>query len=178
MKRNLLIIAALLAVFTLSNLKASAQHAPINSANVPLSIILADAVTITLEASPAVSFSYTQASDYIGSRLVNRPSHFSIFSNRTYTLSVKADAAFQVPTAGPSIPLSAVKVAVNSSLPTTGITPSTVALSTGGAALLTPAPATLATVYSIDYTIPTSTPLLGVTAGTYTTNVIYTVTQL
>ncbi|SEA98471.1 hypothetical protein [Pedobacter hartonius] len=178
MKRNLLMIAAILAVFTLSNFRASAQVAPITSGNVPLSIILADAVTITLEAAPAVSFSYSLPTDYIGPRLVNKPTHFSIFSNRNYTLSVKADAAFQTPTTGPSIPLSAVNVAVKSSLPATGITPATVVLSTQGADLLTPAPATLGTVYSIDYTIPSSVPLLGVTAGTYTTNVIYTVTQL
>jgi len=178
MKKNLLILAAMLAVFTLSNLKASAQALPINSENVPLSIILKDAVTITLEASPAVSFEYNIPSDYIGSRLQNKPTHFTVFSNRTYTLSVKADAAFQVPTAGPSIPLSAVNVAVKSSLPATGVTPVTVPLSTDGGDLLTPAPATLGTVYNIDYTIPSSLPLLGVTAGTYTTNVIYTVTQL
>ena len=177
MKKNLLIIAAVMAVVTFANVKAKAQASPISSTAVPLSIVLGDAVSITMESTPAVEFRYTTPANYIGSRLVSKPAHFSVFSNRTYTLSVKADAAFQVPTVGPTIPLSAVKVAVNSSDPI-GLTGSAVALSTTDATLITPAPSTLGTSFTIDYTIPTSTPLLLVTAGTYTTNVIYTVTQL
>ncbi|KIO78647.1 hypothetical protein TH53_02580 [Pedobacter lusitanus] len=175
MKKILLLIAALLAVITLFNLKASAQTV---TANVPLSIVLADAFSITLGPTPDVVFNYSTAADYAGSKTVAKANHFTVVSNKSYSVAVKATAEFNtiVGNATP-VPLSVVQVSIDPSTPTTGATYATPALTTTNQALITAASPTVATAFNVNYSIPTAAALIGKQSGTYATNVVYTITQ-
>jgi len=175
MKKILLIIAALLAIITLFNLKANAQTV---TGNVPLSIVVSDAFSITLGATPSVVFTYSTAADYAGSKTVAKVGHFTVVSNQSYSVTVKATAEFNV-IAGNATPvsLSLVQISIDPSTPTTGATYATPALTTSSQALITSASPTIGTAYNVDYTIPTAAGLIGKADGTYATNVIYTITQ-
>lgn len=175
MKKILLIIAAVLAVVTLFNLKANAQTV---TGNAPLSIVLSDAFSITLGASPNVDFNYTQASDYAAVKTVPKANHFTVISNKAYSVAVKATAEFNtiVGNATP-VSLGVVQVSIDPSTPTTGATYGTPSLTTTNQALVTTANPTIGTAFNVIYTIPTAAPLIGKMAGTYATNVVYTVTQ-
>ena len=87
----------------------------------------------------------------------------------------KANAVFNtISTTTP--PLSAVQISVDPST-ITGATYTTAALSTANQTIAAAASPTIGTAYNINYAIPTAAPLLAMSAGTYTTNVVYTVTQ-
>ena len=176
MKKILFIIAALLAIVTLFNLKASAQTV---TGDAPLSIVLSDAFSITLGASPDVVFTYSQASDYAAiNKTVPKANHFTVISNKAYSVAVKATAEFNtiVGNATP-VSLGVVQVSIDPSTPATGATYSTPALTTTNQALVAAASPTIGTAFNVVYTIPTAAPLIGKMAGTYLTNVVYTVTQ-
>ena len=175
MKKIVLHIAVLLALSTIFNLKANAQAV---SGNVPLSNVLSDAFSITLGATPDVVFTYSTAADYAGSKTVAKPNHFTVVSNKPYSVAVKAATEFNV-IAGNATPvaLSVVQVSIDPSTPATGATYATPALTTTNQPLVTTASPTLATAYNVNYSIPTAAGLIGKAAGTYATNVVYTVTQ-
>ncbi|RAJ33437.1 hypothetical protein [Pedobacter cryoconitis] len=175
MKKTLLVAAIVLAFTSIFNLKANAQAV---SGNVPLSIVLSDAFSITLGATPNVVFTYATAADYASSKTVLKSNHFTVVSNKPYSVAVKAATEFNV-IAGNATPvsLSVVQVSIDPSTPTTGATYATPALTTTNQALVTAASATLTTAYNVNYSIPTAAGLLGKVAGTYATNVVYTVTQ-
>ena len=181
MKRNLLIIAALLAILTMANLTANAQTpASTTSGNVPLKITLVDIVAITLGGSPDVEFLYDTQAKYGADQVVNKPTAFTVFSNKTYNIAVKANAAFNVVATNLTpVPLDVVAVSVNALTPVTNGTYAAPALSTTNQALVTGGKPTLATVYNIDYTISAAKAqlLLDKTAGVYTTTLMYTLTQ-
>ncbi len=175
MKKILLIIAALLAIITLFNLKASAQTV---TGNVPLSIVLSDAFSITLGPTPDVVFTYSTAADYAGSKTVAKTNHFTVVSNKPYSVTVKATAEFNtiVGNATP-VSLSVVQVSIDPSTPTTGATYATPALTTASQSIITTASPTVGTAFNVNYTIPTAATLIGKADGTYATNVVYTITQ-
>jgi len=175
MKKILLTIAPMLAIATIFNLKANAQTV---TGNVPLSIVLTDAFSITLGPTPDVVFTYAQASDYAGIKTVSKTNHFSVISNKAYSVAVKATAEFNT-IAGNATPVSlgVVQVSIDPTTPTTGATYSTPALTTTNQPLVTTASPTIGTAFNVVYTIPTAAPLIGKMAGTYATNVVYTVTQ-
>lgn len=177
MKRNLLVIAALLVVLTLINLKAHAQAASTTSGNVPLKITLVDLVAITLGGTPDVAFLYDTQAKYGLDQVVNKPTAFTVFSNKTYNIAVKANAAFNV--IGPVVPLDVVSVSVNALTPATNGVYSAPFLTTANQALVTGGKPTLSTVYNIDYTITAAKAqeLLDKSAGVYTTTLMYTLTQ-
>lgn len=175
MKRTLFSIAAFIAVFTLFSSKASAQS---TTGNVPVSIVLSDAFSITLGPTPDVVFTYSGAPDYAGSKTVAKTNHFTVVSNKAYSVSVVATSAFTVNAANATpVPLNIVQVTVDPTTPTTGATYATAALSTTPAALATGATGTVGTAYNINYTIPSAAALIGKAAGTYATNITYSVTQ-
>lgn len=172
MTKKLLTISALLAAATFFNNKANAQAV---SGNVAVNLILSDAFSIVLGPTPDVTFTYSTAADYAASKTVAKTSHFTVVSNKPYSVAVKANAAFNtISTTTP--PLSAVNISVD---PTTitGATYTTVALTQANQTIASAANPTIGTAYNINYAIPTAAPLLNMSAGTYTTNVVYTVTQ-
>lgn len=169
MKRNLFIFAAFLATLSLSGLKASAQD--VRTANVPLTITLSDAFSITLGPTPAVAFNYGTAASYAAVQSVPKNSHFTVISNKPYSVAVSASAFT------PTLGLDIVKVAIDpATVAPTGTTYNTVAL-TGGT-LIAAGPATVGTAYNVIYSIPDASTLIGKqTATPYATNVTYTITQ-
>ncbi len=173
MKKKLLTITALLAALTFFNIKASAQAV---SDPVTVNITLSDAFSIVLEATPTVTFTYADAAAYATSQTVLKSDHFSIISNKPYSIAVKANSVFNtILTTTP--PLSAVQISVDATTVTTGATYTTATLSTTNQTIAAAASPTIGTAYNINYAIPTGAPLLAMSAGTYTTNVVYTVTQ-
>jgi hypothetical protein len=180
MKRNLLTIAAVLAVLTLINFKASAQQTPQSTTPLPLRIILSDVISITLLNSDAVVFTYDEASDYATFQNVPVTEQFEVVSTKAYSVYVKAESEFTVNASNAvPIPLTVVKVKVTS--PTTGATIPTNPTSLGVVAtdqlIASAAIPTISTKYSLNYSIPDATPLLNKVPGTYSTTLIYTVTQ-
>jgi len=172
MKKKLLITAALLAIFTLFNLKANAQAV---SSNINLTLILSDAYSIVLGPTPDVTFTYATAADYAAAKTQTKTGQFTVISNKPYSVAVKANAAFNtISTTTP--PLSAVHVNVDPST-VTGAAYTNVALSIANQTIASAASATIGTAYNIVYSIPTAAPLLAMSAGTYTTTMVYTVTQ-
>ncbi|MBB6501508.1 hypothetical protein [Pedobacter cryoconitis] len=175
MRKNLLFILVLLTAITLFSQKTRAQSV---TGNVPLSIVLSDAFSITLGATPAVVFTYATAADYAGSKTVAKVGHFTVVSNKSYSITVKATAEFNtiVGNATP-VSLSVVQVSIDPSTPATGATYATPALTTTSQSLVSAASATVSTAYNVNYTIATAAGLIGKADGTYATNVIYTITQ-
>ncbi|WP_158798451.1 hypothetical protein [Pedobacter sp. L105] len=172
MKKKLLSIAALIAIFTISNFKANAQAV---SSNINLTLILADAYSIVLGPTPDVSFTYSTAADYASAKTQTKTGQFTVISNKPYSVAVKANAAFNtISTTTP--PLSAVHVNVDPST-VTGAAYTNVALSLANQTIASAASPTISTAYNIVYSIPTAAPLLAMSAGTYTTTMVYTVTQ-
>lgn len=172
MTKKILTISALLTALTFFNIKANAQAV---SGTVAVNLILSDAFSITLGPTPDVTFTYATAADYAGSKTVPKASHFTVVSNKPYSVAVKANTVFNtISTTTP--PLSAVQIAVDAST-ITGATYTTAALSTTNQTIASAATPTIGTAYNINYSVPTAAPLLAMSAGTYTTNVVYTVTQ-
>jgi len=180
MKRNLLIIALLLAGFTMFTQKASAQ-ATVNSSNVPVKISLVDIVSITLGGTPQVEFLYDTEAKYKAAQVVTKTGAFTVFSNKKYNVTVKANAAF-TPPAGTTnvIPLDVVTVSVVSGSAANGATFAAAPLSLTAQPLITGSNPSLGQAFNIDYTIPAAraeADLLGKVAGDYTTTLVYTLTQ-
>jgi len=172
MKKKLLNIAALIALFTSFNLKANAQAV---SSNINLTLILSDAYSIVLGPTPDVTFTYATAADYAAAKTQTKTGQFTVISNKPYSVAVKANAAFNtISTTTP--PLSAVHVNVDPST-VTGAAYTNVALSLANQTIASAASPTIGTAYNIVYSIPTAAPLLAMSAGTYTTTMVYTVTQ-
>jgi len=172
MTKKILTFGALLAALTFANTKANAQAV---SGTVAVNLILSDAFSIVLGPTPDVTFTYASAADYAGSKTVAKTNHFTVVSNKPYSVAVKANTVFNtISTTTP--PLSAVQISVDAST-ITGATYTTATLSTTNQTIASAASPTIGTAYNINYAIPTAAPLLAMSAGTYTTNVVYTVTQ-
>lgn len=146
-----------------------------DSQPVTVNINLTDAISIDLGASPTVDFNYATAADYAAAKTVTKAAHFTVVSNQVYDIDVQVDGDFN-----PVLDLAALglTVAVNSATPTGG-SPANAILSAVNdpQPLITGAPASTGTVYTIDYTIPDASELITKAAGTYTTTVTYTATQ-
>ncbi|WP_400261879.1 hypothetical protein ACFX5U_20205 [Sphingobacterium sp. SG20118] len=172
--KNKLTLAILVLVAICIGQQAKAQTASTTPVN--LSIELQDAISITLGGTPEVEFVYANAADYAGSQTITKPAHFTVVSNQKYNITVNAVSAFT-----PSLDLDVVQISVASttapSIYGTG-TLNTAVLSTTAASLVDNAIASKGATYDIDYKIPDATKLLGLTAGEYTTTVVYTATQL
>lgn len=172
MTKKLFTIGALLAAITFFNIKANAQTV---SGTVAVNLVLSDAFSIVLGADPDVTFTYANAADYAEAKNVSKADHFTVISNKPYSVAVKANSAFNtITTTTP--PLSAVKISVDAST-ITGADYTTRSLSETNQVIAAGADPTIGTAYTINYDIPTAAPLLAMSAGTYTTNVVYTVTQ-
>lgn len=172
MTKKLLTIGALLATMAFFNTKANAQAV---SGTVAVTINLSDAFSIVLGPTPDVTFDYVTAADYASSKTVAKTNHFTVISNKPYSVAVKANTVFNtISTTTP--PLSAVKISVDPST-ITGANYVTATLSTTNQSIASAASPTIGTAYNINYAIPTAAPLLAMSAGAYTTNVVYTVTQ-
>ncbi|PTT03539.1 hypothetical protein DBR11_01980 [Pedobacter sp. HMWF019] len=172
MTKKIFMIGALLAALTFANTKANAQAV---SGTVAVNLILSDAYSIVLGPTPDVTFTYATAADYSSSKNVLKSSHFTVVSNKPYSVAVKANSAFNtISTTTP--PLSAVQISVDPST-ITGATYTTATLTQANQTIAAAASPTIGTAYNINYAIPTAAPLLAMSAGTYTTNVVYTVTQ-
>jgi len=181
MKKNLLLVTAVLAVLTLINFKANAQDVA-TTPNVPVRIALSDVFAINLLNSSEVLFTYDDAADYNSSKTVNVADQFSITSTKAYSISVRAEAQWtDVPANTEDIKLSILRVSV------TGTTLPTAAATFAAAAPLSDTEQTplvlatdgvpaLGTLYSTRYTIPSGLSLLNKAAGDYTTNLTYTIT--
>ncbi|CAM4123264.1 hypothetical protein SAMN06265348_103222 [Pedobacter westerhofensis] len=181
MKKTLLQGGAVLMLLSLINIRANAQTpATTTSGNVPLKIILTDIVAITLGGTPDVTFTYNSEAAYAADQTVPKTGAFSVFSNKTYNVFVKATSAFNVEaTNALPVPLDAVNVSVDASTPVTNGTYDNPSLSETNQALVTGAKPTLGTAYNINYKIPAAKALLLLDkkAATYSTNVVYTLTQ-
>lgn len=174
MKKNLLITAALLAIITFCNTRVNAQVTTVTG-NVNVSLILSDAFSIVLGGSPDVSFTYATPTDYAGPKNQAIANEFTVISNKPYSVAVKANAVFNtISTTTP--PLSAVKVAVDP-VTASGGTLTTVGLTLANQTIVAAATPTIGKAYTIDFSIPTAAPLLAMSAGTYTTTIVYTITQ-
>ncbi len=151
------------------------------TASLNLSITLNDVIAIDLSASPDVSFTYTTAADYAGSKTVSKTAHFTVISTQSYDITVTAGGAFSV-NAGNStpVPLNVVNIAVNRTGMLSGVggTDAPAALSTSPQALVSAASPSIGAIYNVNYTIPSAANLVGKVADTYTTTLVYTATQL
>ncbi|WP_129716021.1 hypothetical protein [Pedobacter sp. SYP-B3415] len=171
------LIAAAVAVFatgTTSLAQSSATSQPV-TVNIDLS---ASVISIALGATPTVNFVYASAADYTAPKTVSKPGHFTVVSNRNYTITAAAQTPFTVVATDPTpLSLGVVNISVD---PATlnGGTPATQALSQTPAPIITNAVPTVGAVYNINYAIPDATPLLGRSASIYSTTVVYTATQL
>lgn len=179
MKKFLLPSFVIAIALTLCSLSSKAQGETDVSAPVALTISIEDAISITLGANPEVLFEYNDAASFNSSPTVPKLNHFTVISNRPYTLGVNADAPFTAATGNSVVPLSTVQISVAAARPAvTGAV--TVPLDQTLAQLVPTAPASTGTVFDINYNIPTaaSQALITAAATDYTTNVLYTVTQL
>jgi len=179
MKRNLLIVVAVLAILTLANVKANAQ---VTTGPVPVKIILTDVLAITLNNNNEVLFNYAGVVDYQTPKTVSVANQLSVISTKAYSVKVTANALFTVITGNATpVPLSVVHVAATATNPASLATlAGSVALSDAINTPVTIASAgvpSLKTDFSIAYSIPDVTPLIGKMPGTYSTNLIYSVTQ-
>ncbi|MCX2481189.1 hypothetical protein OQY15_18940 [Pedobacter sp. MC2016-15] len=179
MKRNLLIVVAVLAALTLVNVKAKAQVA---TGPVPVKIILTDVLAITLNSNAEVLFNYAAVADYQTPKTVSVANQLSVISTKAYSVKVTANALFTVIAGNATpVPLSVVNVAATATNPANaatlaGAVPLSDAINTPVTIASAGVP-TLKTDYSLAYSIPDVTPLIGKAPGTYTTNLIYSVTQ-
>jgi hypothetical protein len=179
MKRNLLIVVAVLAALTLVNVKANAQVA---TGPVPVKIILTDVLAITLNSNAEVLFNYAAVADYQTPKTVSVANQLSVISTKAYSVKVTANALFTVIAGNATpVPLSVVNVAATATNPANaatlaGAVPLSDAINTPVTIASAGVP-TLKTDYSLAYSIPDVTPLIGKAPGTYTTNLIYSVTQ-
>lgn len=172
MKKNLLITAALLTILTFINTRADAQAV---TGNVNVNLVLGDAFSIVLGGTPDVTFTYATAADYASIKSQAIANEFTVISNKPYSVAVKANAVFNtISTTTP--PLSAVHVAVDP-VTASGGTLTTAILSLTNQTIVAAATPTVGRPYTIDFSIPTAAPLLAMSAGNYTTTVVYTVTQ-
>lgn len=176
MKRNLLITAVILAALTLFNVKANAQISP--TSPVVATIKIADLYAITLT-DLAVEFDYESQAAFSATQAVTKASHITVFSNRKYKIDVHASDDFKIGSSTTNV-ISAgvlqVSVATPASAPS-GTTYTSRFLTATDQNLVNLAPAALAAAYDIKYAIPDVTGVLGKPAGTYTTTIIYTLTQ-
>ena len=180
MKRNLLTTAAILAVLTLINFKASAQQTPQTSGPIPVRIILSDIISINLLKTDPIIFTYNTEEKYRTLQEVDVADQFNVLSTKAYSVYVKATSEFTVDAANLlPIPLTIVKVKVTA--PTVGATiptdPTSLGVVNVDQLIASAAVPTISTKYSLKYTIPDATALLDKKAGTYSTNIVYTVTQ-
>jgi len=181
MKKNLLVVIAVIAASTLLHLKANAQDVA-TTGNVPVRIALSDVFAINLLNNQEVLFTYDDAAAYNASQTVNVADQFSITSTKAYAISVRAEAQWstlpdndeplalsilQVSVTGTTLPAAAATFAAPAPLDNAEQVP--LVLATNGV------PA-LGTLYSTRYTIPSALSLLNKTAGDYTTNLTYTIT--
>jgi hypothetical protein len=181
MKRNLLTVLAFLAILSMVNTKANAQIGTVTGP-VPVKIILGDIVGITLNSNAEMLFSYTTVEDYQAIKSETVANQISVMSTKPYSVKVTANALFTV-IAGNStpLPLSVVQVQATATSPANRAT--LAAAQSLNDAINTPVtlasagvPA-LKTDFTLKYSIPDVTPLINKVAGTYTTNLIYSVTQ-
>jgi len=189
MKKNFKLAFVVLAAICFGQ-QAKAQLTATTTGSAKVNIVLADALSITMGATPDVTFTYNQTSDYAGAKSESKPAHFTVISNRNYDVTVSATALSPAPAKSsvnsPNINvddiLAAVKVKVLNPVAIEHGTPFTVALATSYTGntgkLATNAAASTTTVFDIEYSIPDATPLFNVAAGTYSTTVKYTATQL
>ena len=176
MKRNLLITAALLAMLTLINFKANAQKTT-DLTPVVATIKILDTYAIVMT-DLAVEFDYESQAAFINKSLT-KAGHITVFSNRKYKIDVKALDDFKIGSATTNVITSDV-LQVSVATPATAPNGSTYAqpfLTHANQNLINLAPAALAASYDIKYAIPDVTKILGTPTGTYTTNIIYTLTQ-
>lgn len=153
---------------------ASAQAGQFN-----LSVDLeADVFSITMGASPDVSFVYTNAADYTVAKTVSKEAHFTVVSNRPYNVSMTATDNFATTNADIDVlPLSVVSATIDATT-LNGGEPATVPLSTTPASpLLAGAFASVGAVHTVNFTIQDPSLLLNHQGAVYNTNVTYTVTQ-
>lgn len=165
-----------MAVFTLSNFKASAQTT--STGTVTATIKIADVYAIIVNTA-AVEIDYLQQSDFVDNRTAVVANQITVFSNRKYKIDVKAANAFRIGTATTNvIPSNVMEVAVTTpAAAPTGTTYTQRFLTASNLTLIDSAPAALAQNYSLTYTIPSVATILGTPAGTYTTDITYTLTQ-
>ncbi|MGK6350311.1 hypothetical protein [Parapedobacter sp. DT-150] len=178
MKRHLLtaVFLGCTMVVGLANAQES-QTAPV-TVSIDLS---AEVISIELGAAPDVEFVYATPEDYNTAQVIAKPAHFTVVSNQSYEVSVLAQGEFTVnATNEEPIPLDAVQVSVDGSTTGAGTTAVVPLTTTAGetTVLATAAPASLGTIFNINYTIPDATPLLDKVPQEYSTTVVYTATQL
>lgn len=177
MKKSLLIFTAILAVITFSNYRAHAQILT-SAGPVQVNIVLSDVYSIVLgTGDQSVTFDYTDAADYAADQLVTKNNHFTVISNKPYSITVEGNNDFT--NGGNTIPLETVVVNVASPTTPGGTVAANVALSTDPETLITGADPTTTTAFNIDYQIPedNTVNLLNKAVGTYTANVTYRITQ-
>jgi hypothetical protein len=180
MKRNLLIVVAVLAILTLVNVKANAQS--VTTGPVPVKIILGDVLAITLNSNAEVLFNYAGVGDYQTPKTVPVTNQISVISTKAYSVKVTANALFTTFAGNDTpLPLSAVHVQATATSPANFATlAGSVALSDVAntpVVLASAGKPSLKTDYSLSYSIPDITPVIGKVAGTYVTNLVYSVTQ-
>src|SRR5690606_35396208 len=125
MRRNLLIALFTFAAICVGQV-TFAQGGSDVTTPVTVNINLTDAISITLGADPTVDFNYLTAVDYTQEQTVEKPSHFTVVSNRGYNLAVSATQDF-TPT-GPDLGIVSVSVD-DASATANGGTPLNVTLS-------------------------------------------------
>lgn len=179
MKKLIISSIALLVTLTFCSLESKAQGETATSGNVALTISIQDAISITLGTSSSVRFEYYTPESFNASPTQTQANHFTVVSNRAYSVGVNATGPFVPAVGATTIPLSTVQISVDNAVPAIPAS-SSVALSETLTTFVATAPATTGTVFGIDYTIPlaASQALITANATDYTTNVVYTVTQL
>lgn len=135
-----------------------------------------DIISLKMEASPVVNFVYESEEDYKTLQTQPKPGHFTVFSNKSYTIAVNANDEFSSAGVTEHPALSVIAVAVTNPA---GHSPVT-ALTLDPQTLVNSSPATIGQSFDVNYSISeeNSKTLVSLPQKIYTTTVTYTATQL
>lgn len=180
--KGLLSSIALTAAGFIFSFSANAQT---DSKNVNLSVVLANAVSITFASGSDgqdATLNYTTPADYQNGVSITQATAFTASSTQAYTVKVKAsgDLVYSGAAAANTgdIPVVNVKVNANAS-GTSGVTfASAVGLTTDDQTIITSEAGTTSQIYSLTYSTvdAPASDFLNKAAGTYSTTLTYTIT--
>lgn len=180
MKKSVFMAVAIASVAGLVNV-AKAQTAQV--ASVKVKVELKDVIGVgnnntVAPGSLEIGFLLETANDYSQDKVLEVPSQFTVTSSKAYDVVVKANAFTGTDANGQTIaaPISTDVLQVRAKAAGKASYGAAVALSTTDQTLVKDANAGINQLYDIQYTLTKTSDLLAATKGTYTTNVIYSVT--
>jgi hypothetical protein len=177
MKKRLKIALVTAVGITGALLSAKPSFAVSATATSTLNVVLADVVSITVNPSNStVNLNFATSADYqngVNSGVL--ADHLTIASTQSFTVTVKSDG--DLVNGAENIPIGDIGITASAGTGSPVGTPGAVAaLSSTDQSLITSTNPTLESKYSMQYAATGGTDFIGLTAGTYTATITYTVT--